>query len=414
MVTFDETEPSGPVDPSEVELARLADKLASVRQHVAYFPSSQPLIAFTLYVEAQQVAAFQHAFTLIRHKLRKILGRVVYGVPAQVLGDMVHDVGSGAELSKNLPVPLAAVERHLVQSGADEARLCVLRDTPSSLRKLSSRASAGCKDMRCRRRTAQRCADLREVVAASHSAQLDRRRGRLVPLPVWVSASGSWHAQMVIVAFGNVLRWQHLARQYCAAGKRVFAYEQGSVPTRPQTHKEAPRHGDASGPGCPWTMSPPPAPAAPRRCAGIHPHDRRVRPAQRPSRPVRATHRRGYRLLTHGPGSPSEREAFPAGIRAQRLALTCAVKAFQVPRRRSAGDRPGACCPGPPRPARRCRPRRRLRVLRCSCFCATRCRSPPLFLGHFPDQVAGRPHDSASARVDRTRERHGRPRRGCR
>src|SRR5579862_6300544 len=36
---------------------------------------------------------------------------------------------------------------------------------------------------------------------------------------------------------------------------------------------------------------------------GLHPHDRGVRPAQRARRPAAPAHRRGDRLVTHGPGS---------------------------------------------------------------------------------------------------------------
>jgi len=58
---------------------------------------------------------------------------------------------------------------------------------------------------------------------------------------------------------------------------------------------------------------------------------------------------------------------------AQALAFTWSVNAFQVSAAKASRGRPGACCPGRPRPDRRCRPRRRFRrCCRCGCFCATR------------------------------------------
>jgi hypothetical protein len=44
---------------------------------------------------------------------------------------------------------------------------------------------------------------------------------------------------------------------------------------------------------------------------GLHPHDRGIRPAQRPRRPDTAAHRRDDRLLTYGPGSSSGRTNGP-------------------------------------------------------------------------------------------------------
>ena len=57
----------------------------------------------------------------------------------------MHDIRGRLELIHNLLTRSLLLDRHFPQSGADEARLCVFRDTPSSFRKLFSLFSAGCK-----------------------------------------------------------------------------------------------------------------------------------------------------------------------------------------------------------------------------------------------------------------------------
>jgi hypothetical protein len=92
-----------------------------------------------------------------------------------------------------------------------------------------------------------------------------------------------------------------------------------------------------------------------------------------------------------GGNSPGNRKVHREPTAGQAAAFSWSVKAFQVSAGKANWGRLGACCRGSLRLGRSCRPRRRCRrCRRCSCSCATRRWSRPSFLGHFPDQVAGR------------------------
>jgi hypothetical protein len=91
------------------------------------------------------------------------------------------------------------------------------------------------------------------------------------------------------------------------------------------------------------------------------------------------------------PARSPPRQRVPRPATMTRLRRNLSVKVFQVAGAKASWGPSGwllsrIATAGPNDPTSTQVPRCR----RCSCWCATRCRSRPSFFGHFPDQVAGR------------------------